>query len=171
MTRFKTLSSLAFSVSLVFASFCILSQDSMHTVATVSSKLIFLVFATSKGLFWTHKWLFLTSLRQKMLLKDLVDPAWITGPFLNQSLCHGICILIPTLCGRDLWPEVMSGKIVLDQTVPGVKNIGTDVQAVGHLRVFNMLIGKMNVWTRRIFYAMFSEYIWIWTFLFTRTSC
>lgn len=53
----------------------------------------------------------------------------------------------------------MSGKIVLDQTVPGVKNIGTDVQAVGHLRVFNMLIGKMNVWTRRIFYAMFSEYI------------
>lgn len=140
-------------------------------MATVGSKLIFLVFATSKGLVCTHKRLSLTSLRQKMLLKDLIDPAWITGPFLNQSLRHGICILIPTLWGRDLWPEVMSGKRVLDKTVPGVKSIWTDFWAVGHLRVFNMLIWKMNLWTRRIFYAMFSEYIWIWKFLFTRTSC
>lgn len=68
----------------ISASLCILFQDSLHAVAIGGSKMIFLVFVTSKD-----KGLCLTNSRQKMLLKELTDTTWVIGPFLDQSLCHG----------------------------------------------------------------------------------
>lgn len=66
------------------------------------------MFATSKD-----KGLLLTSSRQKMLLKDLIDPAWVIGPFLIHFFVPWNRGTYPHTCGERTETRSMGkGKVV-----------------------------------------------------------